>query len=93
MGVVGSEEEEEEEGASIKALGSLFKLTQIHLWYISLFTLITVIRSVSILLTRLFEYSGKMGRQILVWFLSSMNTVCLYSLPYWVSFSLYYNDC
>lgn len=32
MGVVGSEEEEEEEGASIKALGSLFKLTQIHLW-------------------------------------------------------------
>lgn len=29
MGMVGSEEKE---GASIKALGSLFKLTQIHLW-------------------------------------------------------------
>ena len=36
MGMVGSEVEEE--SASIKALGSLFKLTQIHLWYISLHT-------------------------------------------------------
>uniref|UniRef100_A0A1J3D497 Trimethylguanosine synthase n=1 Tax=Noccaea caerulescens TaxID=107243 RepID=A0A1J3D497_NOCCA len=31
MGKVGSEEEEEE-GAAIKAMGSLFKLTEIHLW-------------------------------------------------------------